>query len=351
MPAFVLPLMLASALAWAWAPAPAQAAETRTAPGAPAPAAIATPAPAAAAAPAAPEPAASPCPPPLASPSPADPARDRGLLWRLQRDGRSSWLFGTVHVGKPAWQRLGPKLETALRASDLLALEIDPGDPDAAAAMVRALSEAALKRARQPQPVLAPELLQRLARATARACLAADALAAMPPVMQATLLTVIESRWVGLDGAYAQEQLLAAEARRRGLRVVALETVAQQVAALAQDDTPASPEMVEQTLRQIEDGTARRVLARLAGAWEAGDLATLQTIEQWCECLPSAEERAFAQRLNDDRNPNLAAGIDARHRSGARVFAAVGVLHMTGPSSLLRLLAARGFKVQRVPLP
>ena len=55
------------------------------------------------------------------------------------------------------------------------------------------------------------------------------------------------------------------------------------------------------------------------------------------------------RRLNDERNPPLADGIEALHRQGRRIFAAVGALHMTGPQSLPRLLAARGFKVERVP--
>ena len=54
----------------------------------------------------------------------------------------------------------------------------------------------------------------------------------------------------------------------------------------------------------------------------------------------------------DDRNPGLADGIDRLHREGRRVFAAVGALHMAGPRGLLRLLAARGFTVERLaPLP
>ena len=75
------------------------------------------------------------CPPAVVSTSAADGAdgrgapRDRGLLWRITRDGHSSYLYGTLHVGKPAWQRLGPQVAAALRASDVLALEVDPGDP------------------------------------------------------------------------------------------------------------------------------------------------------------------------------------------------------------------------------
>jgi uncharacterized protein YbaP (TraB family) len=33
------------------------------------------------------------------------------------------------------------------------------------------------------------------------------------------------------------------------------------------------------------------------------------------------------------------------------VFAAVGALHMTGPQGLPRLMAARGYLVERIPFP
>jgi uncharacterized protein YbaP (TraB family) len=91
------------------------------------------------------------------------------------------------------------------------------------------------------------------------------------------------------------------------------------------------------------------VMARLAAAWEAGDLAALDDYAAWCECIADEEDRAAMRRLNDERNPRLADGIEAQHRQGRRVFAAVGALHMTGPQSLPRLLAERGFKVERVP--
>ena len=64
------------------------------------------------------------CPPPPAPPStapaqasPAE-ARDRGLLWRIRKDGRDSWLFGTLHVGRPEWSVPGPVLRQALAGSD-----------------------------------------------------------------------------------------------------------------------------------------------------------------------------------------------------------------------------------------
>ena len=279
------------------------------------------------------------CPPalPTASESRSAP-KDRGLLWRATRDGRSVYLFGTLHVGKPSWRQLGPLTSAALRASDVLALEVDPNDP----ALLQALAAM-----RPPQPLPEP-LEQRLARAFERACMASEALAALHPVLQATTLTVMEARWMGMDSSYALEQVLSAQARAPGQRLVALESAAQQLKALVPDDEAEARSLLEQTLQQLEDKTARRVLERLAVAWEQGDLSALEDYGHWCECAANESEREFLRKLNDERNGPLADGIERQHRQGAKVFAAVGALHMTGPQALPRLLEQRGFKVERV---
>jgi uncharacterized protein YbaP (TraB family) len=265
-------------------------------------------------------------------------AKDRGLLWRVTRDGRSSWLFGTLHVGKPAWRRFGPQLSAALKGSDVLALEIDPSDP----ALIEALAEI------QP-PATLPEALQlRLTQAFERACVAPESLATLHPVLQATTLTVLEARWLGMDPSYALEQLLVAQMRPLGRKVVSLETAAQQKSALVPDDAAEALLLLDQSLAQLEDQSGRRVLQRMALAWERGDLAGLEDYEAWCECVATESERIFMRRLNDERNPPLADGIEAQHQRGLRVFAAVGALHMTGPQSLPRLMEKRGFKVERI---
>jgi uncharacterized protein YbaP (TraB family) len=151
-----------------------------------------------------------------------------------------------------------------------------------------------------------------------------------------------------MDPGHALEQALSAQARTLGRRVISLETVAQQTRALVPDDEAEARSLLEQSLQQLEDESARRVLQRLSVAWEQGDLATLEDYEKWCECVATEIDRGFMRQLNDERNPVLADGIEAQHRQGKRVFAAVGALHMTGPQSLQVLLAQRGFRVERV---
>lgn len=284
------------------------------------------------------------CPPAPVAPTPAQlqaaQQRDRGVLWKLQRDGRSSWLYGTLHVGKAEWMTPGPRVAAALAASSVLALEIDPTDGGTQGDLAAGDGE--------PLPALPPALRERLARQIAAACLPEGALAGMHPAMQAVVLSVLQARWIGLDPGYAQELALALGARQAGRRIVALESVALQKQVLVPQQPDQALAQVEQTLAALESGQGRQVLQRLAQAWERSDLATLEDYERWCDCVRDADERAAMQALNDARNPALADGIEALHREGRPVFAAVGALHMTGPAALPRLLAARGFVVERV---
>jgi len=94
----------------------------------------------------------------------------------------------------------------------------------------------------------------------------------------------------------------------------------------------------------VENGSARKAIAVIANAWARGDLDALARLYE------PAEARAALERMAGARNPAIAARIDELHRDGRRLFAAVGVLHMVGDAPLQRLLAERGFTIERVPL-
>ena len=98
----------------------------------------------------------------------------------------------------------------------------------------------------------------------------------------------------------------------------------------------------------MQSGLGRRVLLRMANAWERGDLREIENYARWCDCVKTADDRAMLTALNDERNPAMAERIEALHGEGQRLFIAVGALHMTGPKSLPALLKARGFRVERV---
>lgn len=278
------------------------------------------------------------CPPEPKVPTAADvkawlpKAPDRGLLWRISRGGHSSYLYGTLHVGKPDWAVPGPALRAAWDDTEVLAVELDPADVGPALAAL-------------PRPAPLPEALARRVEAQARAtCLPPGALAALPGMLQLSTLMLMELRRDGFDAGFGQDVVLMARAQAEGRPVQSLETVEEQLGALDAGEQQA--ELLDASLRQLQQGRVRGPMRRLAAAWSQGDLRTLADYPRWCACADTPAERAWLKRVNDDRNTQLAARIDALHAAGQRLLVAVGALHMSGPEALPRLLAARGFEVQ-----
>jgi len=287
------------------------------------------------------------CPPTAAEPTSAQlqagaaTARDRGFLWRLRRDGRESWLYGTVHVARFEWMFPGPLITAALTASDTIALELDVLDPDIQQRMAQGMAAPAVTPLPEP-------LQRRLRRQAEAACVDPAVLDRVSPEMQVATLETLIGRRDGLDPSYGIDVMLAGWARGAGMPVVSLETPELQLATLAMPTPAETIEFVDGALAEIESGRAAPALKRVAQVWADGDLRMLLRYESWCDCVKTPADRAVLVRLLDDRNPALADSIAALHGSGQRVFAAVGSLHMIGPLGLPALLARRGFTVEAV---
>ncbi len=270
-------------------------------------------------------------------------SRDRGLLWRIDYQGKSSWLYGTVHVGKPEWLFPGPSIASALQASDSLMLELDVTDP----ATVNTLQQGMLA---QPQAAALPApLARRLQKSMAQAC-AQNELQPLRTEAQVITLQLLAGRSHGLFAEFGADAALAALAKSMKLPISALETAEDQLKLLTVDDPAELQESVDSALTQLEDHSAAQTLVTAAKAWEQGDSATLENYAKWCNCVNTALDRKALTALLDDRNPGMADGIAAQLRAGRSVFAAVGALHLVGAKGLPALLRQQGFEVQAVPL-
>ena len=272
----------------------------------------------------------------------ADAAVDNGLLWKATKDGRVVYLYGTIHVAKLPWIYPGPHVLGAMRASDVVALELDMTDP----AVLERLRRAIVRR--PDSPTLAPALQSRLSAQIAAACLPPEALAPMRAEMQAVTVEVMQGRQFGLYPSFGIDEAVAVVAGHLRKPIRALETPEMQAALLVSDDPAKTAETVAAVLDELEGGKSPQMLQRLAGDWQRGDLADLSDYASWCECLDTPEERADFARLVDARNPLMADKIAKWHAEGKSLFVAVGTLHLVGRIGLPELLKARGFRVERV---
>jgi len=268
-------------------------------------------------------------------------ARDRGFLWRIEKDGRRSFLYGTVHVGQPEWSFPGPRLTEALRASSVMALELDMLDPNIMQGMQAGLSAA-------PRRELPEAMVQRIKAQMKLVCLPEQVFGTMSPEMLVTTLVLLSARKDGLDAAWGIDVVYAGLARGMKRPVVSLETPELQLGLLQGSTAEETQSLVEDSLQELEGTRLRTMIRRLAQDWADSRFDDLSLYEQWCECLDTPAQKEMFRRMLDERNPAMADKIAALHDEGRSVFAAVGSLHMIGPMGLPALLARRGYKVERI---
>ena len=197
---------------------------------------------------------------------------------------------------------------------------------------------------------LPPELVARIRKQADALCLPYEKIANLSPEMQVAVLSLTVGRKIGLDPSYAVDAFLAALAHAENKRVVSLETPAFQLKMIKMKTPDETVESVKATLDEIESGRVLDMIKRLSQAWAHSDYTVMDNFDDWCDCLSTKVERDEEKRMLDMRNPGMAERIDALHKSGKVVFAAVGSAHMFGPKGLPMLLRKRGYTVKRVPL-
>ncbi len=269
-------------------------------------------------------------------------AQDRGPLWRVSKDGHSSYLYGTLHVGKAQWMAPGPLLAAALRQTDMMGLELDPLDESMAREMAAGL-------ARRAPGEIPASLHERLRKLWTAACLPGATLGQGPVQMQLFTLMFMVGRREGLHAAYGSELMLAMLGRSAGLPVVSLESASLQLDALLGGDGDVDEaQVIDAGLEGLETDQTRLALLKSVQVWERADMAELARYPEWCDCMKTEADRKLMKRLLDDRNPDLARRIAAHHSQGRKLFAAVGTLHMAGPQGIPALLAGMGYRVERL---
>lgn len=108
-------------------------------------------------------------------------AKDRGFLWRITKNGKTSHLYGSIHLSKIDWRVPGTAIMQAVRQSDALAFELNLQDPEA---------QSVLKAQHTNPPTfeLSPQLKDRIARLPASNCLSPSDWASLSPQTKVTYL-------------------------------------------------------------------------------------------------------------------------------------------------------------------
>lgn len=256
-------------------------------------------------------------------------SKNSGFLWRIEKNGYASWLYGTMHQMQIDYAKPGSQIMFGMRSSDVLAPEINFYTPQTPVSTTHATY------------ALSASHIERMKKLYSNDCVFGD-----PSKLFLGPLFEAQAKRQFLYTGYGPDMRLMQIAKRTNKPIVPLESMAIQAKALSPQNQTQFEIQVEGSLTAIESGAHQAALARLAKAWQTNDLEHFIKLEAEI----SAKEPEFMTRLNDERNLGMAEKIDAMHADGKRVFAAVGALHMVGRQGLPKLLREKGYTVHFVPL-
>jgi uncharacterized protein YbaP (TraB family) len=219
------------------------------------------------------------------------------VIWEARSATNTVYLFGTIHVGARKMYPLSPAVEKAFATSSVLALEADPTDPSSA---MDGMANAAYQPPDNIARHISPELMAKLAK-------------------------------------------------QQGKRIVELESLADQLALLQSFSPALQAGMLEQSVDSVQSGALMNELRELVAAWRTGDPDGLMgQLKKDTEDLPPELAKEYARLLYQDRNEGMATKVIAMLEGSEPTFVAVGAGHLLGPTGLVELLQAKGYKLRRL---
>jgi uncharacterized protein YbaP (TraB family) len=278
-------------------------------------------------------------PPPVA-------ARHQGGLYRISRDGRVAYLFGTIHVGAASFYPLAPEVTRALSSSSRVVVELDTRANDE---FVRAVTRhGSYPPGDEVRRHISPDTAAQLTQALHEHGVTVASMARFKPWLLANLLLSMALDRDGYRRSEGVEEVLLAEARRRGAPVGELESADYQLGLFDTMSEMEAERYLRATLQGLADGSAVRRARAAIDAWSSGDPGAREAV--LADATGGGDAVAdFTRRvLLGRRNPEMVQQIERLMGQGSVTFIGVGLLHLLGANGLPQLLAQRGYLIEQV---
>jgi uncharacterized protein YbaP (TraB family) len=270
---------------------------------------------------------------PWSKPAPKKDPLTRPLFWKIEKDGKTSYALGTIHLGVDAEARLPQIVWDQIDALPAFAMETDLNDP--ALKNVLECIGCSLKRDLGPvywkklEAAITPEVAGRIE--------------AMKPMVAATMMSMR-----GLPMTTQMDTLLLARAQNRKKTILFLEEPAVQARILEKHMNVKALKAMLDDVEGADKHTKLMLEAYISG--DEAKMIELAESEREQSLKHGYTKKEYEETLQDmlyGRNASWIPAIEKAHAAGG-LFIAAGAMHLVGPKSVLELLQNKGYKITRV---
>jgi uncharacterized protein YbaP (TraB family) len=263
----------------------------------------------------------------------------RNFLWKVEGNGGTAYLLGSLHVLTPEWYPLSARINQAFAESKTLVEEVDIDETSDPASMMAALAKAMLSDGKTLDQVVAPEVYAEVTRRAEAAGLPMMALQRMKPWLVAITLMAPTLQASGFKPELGVDRHFYDRAKASGMKRQALETLAYQLDRFDQLPPKLQEDLLKTTMEDLD--TEVKGVKEMAQAWSEGNVTSMEKLT----LAALQESPELYKRLLVERNNNWMPHVETCIKEKAGCFIVVGAAHLVGPDGLPALLSKKGYKV------
>jgi uncharacterized protein YbaP (TraB family) len=261
------------------------------------------------------------------------------LFWQLQYQGKTSYAFGSIHLGEKAMYPLPEKVMAGFESSDKLAVEIDLAKLNQSTIM-QLTQHYGIDVKRPLKSWLTTDVQKQYQQYCQQRQLSCERFASFKPWLVSMTLMSVNFMQSGFNAELGIDKFFVTKASDKK-PIVALETIDQQLALLSNLSKRIQQELLVQSmLSEIVD------LKDMMNGWYRGDEAKLITL--FTKTSDSELKQVFTQKMLVERNIAMVDKLMAELKTGSSMFIVVGTAHLIGDSNMLQLMRQQGVKISKL---
>lgn len=264
-------------------------------------------------------------------------------IWRVTKGDQRGWLFGTMHaLPDVTWKT--PTIQSAIQEADVFVFELEIDRVDLNRVRELVMTYGFSEDGRTLPDIVNARRWAMIANLAADLGFDREEIASLMPMRPWYASLYLTNRFFtneGFAAARGVEEALLADLRAGNRRTMSLETAEQQLSFLDGLRESIQVAMLEATVRDLQEkpNIARDMLRH----WASGDTDQLASLLN--DALKEYPEAYDA--LLVARNRAWIPAITDLMASGQTIFVAVGAGHLVGRDSVVTLLEAQGYQVDR----
>ncbi len=267
------------------------------------------------------------------------------FMWELEYNGKTNYILGSIHLGTQELYPLDDAIEDSFEKSDILVLEADITKGSDKAVMDLIKEIAYYKDGRTIKDSISAENYEMIRDKMKEKGYDISLFQNFKPWFLAISILPLEMVKMGFSPYLGIEMHFVKKSQEKKMEIMELEGIEYQLRLF--DSFPEELQEMFLVDSFLELDTMKTQMEEIIKSWKSGDSESLfKYLFDAIEKQPKLEK--FYEKLNDERNIEMAEKIIEYFNDEKTYFIVVGSLHLIGEKGVIELLKNKGVNTEQI---